>query len=637
MTAGFSRASDPSLAERLSRAFVAVAVLIAATLAVTAMCFAAVLGHFEPSVHDLLAGEQALNETHNGMLDAETGLRGYLPTGAQAFLSAYYVGEHEILVGDSASLVLATRPDLIGPILNLRVAQQRWLSEWATPALTFERAVNGDAAQESFLLRGKTLFDEYRAANNAVNAQVDIDISAERSAQYAVILIALGIVGMTLAATIVVARRQHRALRAAVVEPLSDLLSTMRTLASGDLTARPTGVGPPELREVGVELGRMTDTLAAERHRIELVEREARSQAARLGLIVNVGREISGSLSLRYVAQAVSKAALSISGFETARLWLIDEIRRELTALHTTDVDQGPSTDPASLQLGEGLVGRAGQFGRTLSALSTGALATEYRAGSRIAALGVPMIVGTRIIGVFELMSSEPIEVDEMTLDVLHSLAGQAATAVEAARFHQNADELSHTDALTRLPNRRRLELDLDLEITRSLRYDRPIAFIMLDVDHFKDINDIHGHQAGDEILSEFGDAFTPILRETDTAYRYGGEEFCVLLRETDAASAAIVAERLRIAIANRFAGNQGSAMVTASLGVAAIPGDGMDAKSLIAAADKAMYAAKASGRNCVMRANAMPTRRASDRAGRRTATTPRPVRVVAGQDTASS
>jgi two-component system cell cycle response regulator len=129
----------------------------------------------------------------------------------------------------------------------------------------------------------------------------------------------------------------------------------------------------------------------------------------------------------------------------------------------------------------------------------------------------------------------------------------------------------------------------------------------MLDVDNFKAVNDIHGHQAGDEILSEFGSAFARTLRETDTAYRYGGEEFCVLLRETDAHAASIVADRLRSEIANRFAGNRGSATVTASLGVAAIPGDAIDAKTLIAAADRALYAAKAAGRNCVVRAT--PTR----------------------------
>jgi diguanylate cyclase (GGDEF)-like protein len=128
----------------------------------------------------------------------------------------------------------------------------------------------------------------------------------------------------------------------------------------------------------------------------------------------------------------------------------------------------------------------------------------------------------------------------------------------------------------------------------------------MLDVDHFKDVNDTHGHQAGDEILSEFKTAFNAALRETDTAYRFGGEEFCVLLRETDAEAAVIVAERIRSGIAVRFAGNFGSAMVTASLGVAAIPGDAVDAKTLIAAADQALYTAKASGRNRVARAVAL-------------------------------
>ena len=607
MQARSRAASDRSLTQRLARSFAAVSVLIIATLAVTGMCFAAVLGHFEPSVNALIAGRLAIDEVQNGMLDEETGIRGYLGSGDQVFLSAYYGGRQQILSGDSASLKLATRPDLVGAILSMRVAQQRWFSEWVTPALAIERAVTSPDAQRSFLLSGKALFDEYRANSDTLSAQVDADIAAEQTAEHAVVFIALVIGCGMLVLTILVARRQHRGLRQAVVTPIDDLLTTMRKVRGGDLTAQPAGVGPPELREVAAELGQMTMTLAEERSLMAAIEAEARSQAARLGLIVNVGREISGSLSLRYVAEAVGKAALTISGFEAARMWIINEDRRELNVVHDTDLDRGQTGEHPSLQLGEGLVGRAGQFGRMLATQAIGSLATEYRAGTQIAALAVPMIVGARIVGILELMSNEPIAIDESSLDVLHSLAGQAATAVEAARFHQSADELSHTDALTHLPNRRRLELDLDLEIARSQRYNRPIACIMLDVDNFKTVNDIHGHQAGDEILSEFGSAFARTLRETDTAYRYGGEEFCVLLRETDARAAAIVADRLRTEIATRFAGNPGSATVTASLGVAAIPGDAIDAKTLIAAADRALYAAKAAGRNCVVRAT--PTR----------------------------
>ena len=290
----------------------------------------------------------------------------------------------------------------------MRVAQQRWFSEWVTPALAIERAVTSATAQRSFLLSGKALFDAYLTTSAAVNTEVDADIAAEQSTEHNVVLIALGVAGAMLLLTIVVARRQHRALRAAVVTPINDLLATMRKVGAGDLTAQPAGVGPPELREVAYELGQMTTTLAEDRSRMAAVESEVRSQARRLELIVNVGREISGSLNLRYVAEAVGKAALKVSGFESARMWIINDEPRELNVVHDTDLEHGQSSDHGAVQLGEGLVGRAGQFGRTLSTLSTGSLATEYRAGIAIAALAVPMIVGAKIIGVLELTSVEP-------------------------------------------------------------------------------------------------------------------------------------------------------------------------------------------------------------------------------------
>jgi diguanylate cyclase (GGDEF)-like protein len=592
-----------SLARRLGRSFLAIGLLIATTLGLTGICFAAVLGHYEPSINELLAGRDAIDQSHSGMLDEETAIRAYLDTGSQLFLQPYYLGEIEVRDGDRGSLDLATRTDLVGPILNMRIAQQRWLSEWATPALAFERAVTNPAAEQAFLLQGRALFDTYRATNNVANTIVDADISAQQSAEHDLVVIMLGAVVVALLITIAVARRQHGGLRRAVIEPVDELLSTMRRVGSGDLSARPVTTGPPELREVASELARMTDTLVEERSRIASLEVQARSQAARLGLIVNVGREISGSLNLRYVAEAVCKAALSIGGYEEARIWLTDDEKHALSVVHDTGTATGGVADRAPVELGEGLVGRTGQYGRTLGTLTVGALATEYIAGTPVATLALPMIVGARIVGVLELASSEPVGIDASICEVMTSLTGQGASAIEAARFHHDADELSHTDALTRLPNRRRLEVDLDAEVARSNRYGRPIAFIMLDVDLFKRVNDIHGHQAGDEILSEFETAFKSSLRETDTAYRYGGEEFCVLLRETDVNAAMVVAERLRIAIAQRFAGDGGSPMVTASLGVAGIPTDATDARTLIAAADQALYAAKAAGRNRVVRA----------------------------------
>src|ERR1700693_4814816 len=254
--------SDRRLTQRLARAFISIAVLIVATLLVTGACFASFLGHFEPACNTLISGRDAVDEAHSGMLDEETGLRGYLDSGDQTFLATYYAGQAEIAAGDGASITLATRPDLVADVITLRVEQQRWLSEWATPALAIERAVTGAAQRESFLLSGKALFDRYRAASDALTAQVNSDVAGEQNAEHNVVLIALAVsVGM-LVFTIVVARRQHRALRASIVMPINDLLSTMRSVSSGDLSARPTGVGPRELREVADELGRMTLTLA---------------------------------------------------------------------------------------------------------------------------------------------------------------------------------------------------------------------------------------------------------------------------------------------------------------------------------------------------------------------------------------
>jgi diguanylate cyclase (GGDEF)-like protein/PAS domain S-box-containing protein len=157
----------------------------------------------------------------------------------------------------------------------------------------------------------------------------------------------------------------------------------------------------------------------------------------------------------------------------------------------------------------------------------------------------------------------------------------------------------SETDPLTGLSNRRRLEHDLVIECDRAMRYHRPLSFIMLDADNFKDFNDANGHQAGDEVLRDLAAIFAETLRASDTAYRYGGEEFCLLLRETAAAEAMLVAERIRVRLEQHHSGEAGA--VTASFGVATFAAHGQEPEAFVEAADKALYAAKRAGRNCVV------------------------------------
>src|SRR5262249_41028019 len=159
------------------------------------------------------------------------------------------------------------------------------------------------------------------------------------------------------------------------------------------------------------------------------------------------------------------------------------------------------------------------------------------------------------------------------------------------------------TDPLTGLNNRRYLAHHLTRQIARSKETRKPLSVLMVDVDHFKRINDTHGHQAGDEVLKGLSERLRFNIRGIDLACRYGGEEFVIVMPEAEMATAEKVAERLRESIAERpfeLGGTRGTLAVTASIGVAALePGD-VNAEGLLDRADKALYAAKAAGRNKV-------------------------------------
>ena len=178
-------------------------------------------------------------------------------------------------------------------------------------------------------------------------------------------------------------------------------------------------------------------------------------------------------------------------------------------------------------------------------------------------------------------------------------------------RLRSGRDELerlSVTDELTGLANRRHLTSELGRELVRSARQEHHAAILMLDVDHFKQFNDTHGHQAGDAVLKRLAETMRAAVRELDTVARYGGEEFLVILPETPAAEAARVAERIRAgAEKDRFAPVEGAeeVVVTVSIGYAVFPDDATTPDALITAADKALYASKTAGRNRVSSAGA--------------------------------
>jgi diguanylate cyclase (GGDEF)-like protein len=158
-------------------------------------------------------------------------------------------------------------------------------------------------------------------------------------------------------------------------------------------------------------------------------------------------------------------------------------------------------------------------------------------------------------------------------------------------------ERMALTDRLTGLANRRGVEREIRQELFRLRRYQTPVSFVMLDLDHFKVINDTHGHVMGDEVLRRVSKAIAEAVRETDLVARWGGEEFLALLPETSHAGAMICAERIRLSVAALAAGL--GFPITISAGVYQ-PGPAESMSDLLAGADARLYEAKRTGRNCV-------------------------------------
>jgi diguanylate cyclase (GGDEF)-like protein len=176
----------------------------------------------------------------------------------------------------------------------------------------------------------------------------------------------------------------------------------------------------------------------------------------------------------------------------------------------------------------------------------------------------------------------------------LERSASYAALALRNAWLLEQVQRLAATDGLTKIANRRTFESTLEREVARATRSAEHLSLVMIDIDHFKRLNDEHGHQAGDEVLRNVAAALSCECRDFDTAARYGGEEFAVVLPGCGPDEARLIAERLRHAVAAA----PSSVPITASAGVATYPAHAGDADTLVRAADDALYQSKRGGRD---------------------------------------
>jgi diguanylate cyclase (GGDEF)-like protein len=211
----------------------------------------------------------------------------------------------------------------------------------------------------------------------------------------------------------------------------------------------------------------------------------------------------------------------------------------------------------------------------------------------------LPMFYEKDIMGILVLLSEEINALSPYQIELLEVLGNQASTSIANAKFHEEIERLAITDGLTGLFNHRHFQERLSQEFNRLGRFSEPISLLIIDIDHFKEINDTYGHPAGDTVLKDVVNIVRKTIRNIDIPARYGGEEFAVILLGTDARGAMNMAERLRKAVMNTtFSAGKNIFKVTVSIGISTYPHGIRRKEELIERADKALYHAKRTGRN---------------------------------------
>ncbi|MCU1286917.1 MAG: diguanylate cyclase with sensor [Acidobacteriales bacterium] len=326
-----------------------------------------------------------------------------------------------------------------------------------------------------------------------------------------------------------------------------------------------------------------------------------------IGIFHDVAKALTSSLDLDAVLQTVMDNIAKFFKPDTWSLLMVDEQKDELYFA----IAVGPAADTLKtlrLKVGEGIAGWVAKHGESLLVPD---VYTDPRFAKRIdemtkwqtrSMICVPLKSKHRVLAVIQLINSPLESFGENEMFFLHALCDYAAIAIDNARAVEKIQELTITDDCTGLYNARHLYKTLEAEVYRSQRFNYEFSVVFLDLDHFKQVNDIHGHLIGSRLLNDIGYRIKACLRLIDYAFRYGGDEFVVLLPQTSKEQGLVVAKRLREMIRGTPFEMEGNVSLTikTSMGLATFPEDAKSAHEIIRQADEMMYMVKNNNRDSI-------------------------------------
>jgi diguanylate cyclase (GGDEF)-like protein len=328
-------------------------------------------------------------------------------------------------------------------------------------------------------------------------------------------------------------------------------------------------------------------------------------QSQEVTIFHDVAKALTSSLDLASILQTIMDKMGEYFHPDTWSLLMVDEAQENLSFAIAVG-DKSEELKDVKLKMGEGIAGWVAEHGeaRVVADVRTdpffASRVDETTKWTTRSVICVPLRSKLRVLGVIQLVNVDMEKFKDAEQFFLQSLCDYAAIAIENARWVGKIQELTITDDCTGLYNVRHLYKTLETEVYRSSRFGYEFSVLFIDLDHFKQVNDTHGHLVGSKLLAEVGYLIKGQLRLIDFAFRYGGDEFVVLLPQTGKDQALVVAKRLRDGLrASKFCKDEGlNLSVRASIGMATYPHDAQTALDIISQADGMMYMVKESTRD---------------------------------------